>query len=235
MDSPVSSKYMSSATSDRDCQMKYRLCALIALCLSVQISIAAEKPIELDPSYKHDILVTEPQETMRYFRAYTVSFDSEDDDGQDGDADLKAIPEWVAYELRRYEGEIPSYPRPEWFTEDNLFSRRQAASSDSYHFSRVFRASFSESPQLGYDRGHLCMKHHAARLGANADWNTHTTLNCIPQRNTLNQGAWLDLEDKCAEWADYYGRIWIITGPIIYGKEPRNWLGETGEVPVGPV
>ncbi|MEZ6048292.1 MAG: DNA/RNA non-specific endonuclease [Planctomycetaceae bacterium] len=193
---------------------------------------AAEKPIVLDPSYRHDILVTQPQETMRYFRAYTVSFDSADDDGGDGTPDRKAIPEWVAYELRRFSGPIPDHNRPEWFTDPQLYARREAAGSESYHFSQVFRASHSGNAELGYDRGHLCMKHHAARMGSHADWNTHTTLNCVPQRSILNQGAWLDLENKCAEWADHYGRIWIITGPIIYGKEPRDWLGESGEVPV---
>ncbi|QDU79291.1 Nuclease precursor [Polystyrenella longa] len=212
--------------------MWFRFLIVLAVGQMVPFALAAEKPIVLDPSYRHDILVTQPQETMRHFRAYTVSFDSDDDDGGDGDADLKAIPEWVAYEMRRHTGPIPKNNRPEWFTDSDLFTRGEAARTDSYHFSQIFRASHSDSMQLGYDRGHFCMKHHAARLGAAADWNTHTTLNCFPQRNTLNQGAWLDLENKCAEWADHYGRVWIITGPIIYGKEPRNWLGEQGEVPV---
>lgn len=76
------------------------------------------------------------------------------------------------------------------------------------------------------------MKQHAWRLGENADWNTHTVLNAVPQRSKLNQGIWFDLEKKTGEWADRYGRIWIITGPIVYNNTPTRWLGQRGEIPV---
>lgn len=194
---------------------------------------AGEKEVVLDPSYRHDILQTIPRETMREYRAYTVSFDSADDDNGDGVGDRLAIPQWVAYEMRRFTGDVPKYKRPSaWFTDKELHQRGEAAKTESYHFSRKWRKANPNSPQLGYDRGHLCMKHHASRLGANADWNTHTTLNCIPQKANLNQGAWLDLEMHCEEWADLYGRIWIITGPVFYPDRPRRWLGEEGELKV---
>ena len=62
-------------------------------------------------------------------------------------------------------------------TEKALFEQGVAASDASYHFAKAWREAYPDSPQLGYDRGHMCMKHHAWRLGANADWNTHTLLN----------------------------------------------------------
>lgn len=193
---------------------------------------AAEKEVVLEPGYKHDILGTLPLETVRKYRAYSVSFDSVDDDDGDGQSDRLAIPQWVAYEMRKFTGDVPKYKRPSWFTDKELFKKGEAARTDSYHFSRKWRAAHPDSPQLGYDRGHLCMKHHASRLGPNADWNTHTTLNCIPQKADLNQGAWLDLEMHCEEWADQYGRIWIITGPVFYQDQPRRWLGEEDEIKV---
>ena len=76
------------------------------------------------------------------------------------------------------------------------------------------------------------MKQHAWRLGANADWNTHTVLNAVPQRKDFNSGIWLDLEKKTAEWADAYGAVWIVTGPIIEEKTPSDWLGEEGEMKI---
>jgi len=76
------------------------------------------------------------------------------------------------------------------------------------------------------------MKQHAWRLGGNADWNTHTVLNACPQKSKLNQGIWLDLEKKTAEWADEFGEVWVIDGPIIFNKKPSKWLGQEGEVPV---
>jgi endonuclease G len=78
------------------------------------------------------------------------------------------------------------------------------------------------------------MKQHAWRLGAEADRETHILLNACPQRSDLNQGIWLDLEIKTGMWADKYGKVWIICGPIIYGKKPDFWLGQKdlGEVMV---
>jgi competence ComEA-like helix-hairpin-helix protein len=56
-------------------------------------------------------------------------------------------------------------------------------------------------------------------------------LNAVPQRDEFNSGIWLDLEIKTAEWADLYGSVWIITGPVFYDGKPRAWLGEIGEIP----
>jgi len=111
---------------------------------------------------------------------------------------------------------------------------RVAPDDDSYHFSNAWRAEHPNSKFLGYDRGHMCMKQHGFRISADADWNTHTLLNACPQRADLNQGIWLDLEKKSGKWADKHGRVWIITGPVIYSRKPLNWLGqaELGEVMV---
>ncbi|MEM8994527.1 MAG: DNA/RNA non-specific endonuclease [Acidobacteriota bacterium] len=192
------------------------------------------KPIELDSNYQHDRWITQPQDIMREFRAFVLSFDGADDDDGDGDGDRYAIPHWVAYEIKAFPGELGAGPeRPSsWLTDRELFEDGVAAGDASYKFSRDFRRANPESPQLGYDRGHMCMKLHAWRLGVNADWNTHTTLNACPQQGELNQGIWLDLEKRTADWADRYGRVWIVAGPVIYGAGPSLWLGEDGEVPV---
>ena len=85
---------------------------------------------------------------------------------------------------------------------------------------------------LGYDRGHMCRKYHAFRLGDDADWNTHTVLNACPQKSDLNQGIWLDLENKCSAWADEYSAVWVMCGPIVYNNTPSLWIGQDGEIPV---
>ena len=64
----------------------------------------------------------------------------------------------------------------------------------------------------GFSRGHMCMKHIAWRLGANADWNTHTTINASPQIQKFNAGIWLDMENKTKDYVDKYGKIWVICG-----------------------
>ena len=45
-----------------------------------------------------------------------------------------------------------------------------APADDTYHFSLEWREQNPNSKFLGYDRGQMCMKHIAWRLGADADW-----------------------------------------------------------------
>ena len=202
------------------------------------VNAADYKPINLDPSYNHDrfsTVVTGPageQNHIRNFRAYMTVFDGADDDNGDGVEDRLAIPHYVAYEMRRYEGTLkkgPKRPSP-WITDKKLWKLRLAPKDQTYAYSTAFR---SNNPNW-YVRGHLCMKQHAWRLGANADWNTHTMLNAVPQRQNFNAGIWLDLEDLTAEWADKYGAVWVVAGPIFEPEKltPTDWLGEPkkGEV-----
>ena len=177
-------------------------------------AIGQPKPVELEPGYEHDKYVTEPQDIISEFRAYTSSFDSDDEHV------ALAQPEWVAYELRKAPRNLGKPPdRPSWFTDPVLFAQGIAPSNDSYKHSN-------------YSRGHMCMKHHAWRLGANADWNTHTFLNVCPQLQGMNAGVWLHLENLCSEWADKYDQIWIVCGPVFFQNRPTSWIGDDNEVPV---
>lgn len=190
------------------------ICLLtLVLVLALGVSATEYKPIVLDPNYSHDKWVTKPSDVIRKFRAYTVSFDSDDDGASLG------VPEWVAHEIKPHSGSLgkgPVRPNP-WMTdtEEGL-----APTDDSYKNSK-------------YDRGHMCQKYIAWRLGANADWNTHTTVNACPQSPSFNRGIWLDLEEKTAEWADSSGAsIWVICGPVFRKNQAIHWIGDPGEIPV---
>ena len=217
------------------------LCLTIALVVFVwaisTASAASFKPVILDPAYDHTRYapMCGDQDVLRHFRAYTTCFDGADDDDGDGVPDKWAVPHWVAYQIKKYPGQLGKGPkRPlRWITDVELHVQGIAPSDASYRFSRKYRKANPNSPQFGYDRGHMAMKQHAWRLGPNADWNTHTVLNACPQRAELNQGIWLDLKKKTAEWADKYGAVWIITGPVFSNRRPTTWLGEPGEVLVG--
>jgi DNA/RNA endonuclease G (NUC1) len=182
------------------------------------------KPIVLDPRYNHDQYVTTPTDIVRNFRAYMTSFDS---GGGDGEQDPSGIPHFVAYEIKKHEGELAKGPkRPStWITDKELAERGIAPKDATYRYSKAFR----DAHPNWYDRGHLCMKQIAWRMGANADWNTHTVLNAVPQRHDFNAGIWKDLEEQTAEWADSFGSVWVLTGPIIYESQPRTWLGEASK------
>ncbi len=69
-----------------------RFALLLVLLLALPLSAAEYKPIVLDSSYNHDKFGTQPVDISREFRAYTVSFDSADDDDGDEIADVWGIP-----------------------------------------------------------------------------------------------------------------------------------------------
>lgn len=173
------------------------------------------RPIELAEGYEHDRFVTLPRDHVREFRAFTTSFD-----GKDAGVAL-GVPEWVAYELRKSPDGLGSAPqRPSrWSTDSELHEAGIAPDDDSYRGS-------------GYSRGHMAMKSHAWRLGANADWNSHTVLNACPQLQGMNAGAWLALEYLTADWADHFGRVWIVCGPVFFENKEHKWIGDPGEIPI---
>lgn len=174
-------------------------------------------------AYDHDHFGTLPRDQFRQFAAFVVSFDGDDDDSGDGVADTLAVPQWVAYELRRQEGPLHPGKRPSrWTTDPELFALGLAPDDDSYQYPAAFRALHPD----WFVRGHLAMKFHAERLGPEAGRETHNLLNAVPQRPEFNGGIWQDLECLTAAWADHYGRVWIITGPIFRDRTPHGWLGE---------
>ncbi|MFC1883628.1 DNA/RNA non-specific endonuclease [Thermodesulfobacteriota bacterium] len=115
-------------------------------------------------------------------------------------------------------------------TDEELFEKGIAPEDESYDIPEKWNLENPKRPQLGHVRGLLCTKRHALRLGENAYWNAHTVLNACPQKLKLNTGIWEDLNQKTLEWADEFGSIWVITGPIIYNNKPSLWLGQNGEI-----
>ena len=83
-----------------------RLALCVLLCWPGSARSAELKPIEIPPGYEHSRWGTLPRDIVKEFCAYTTSFDSADDDDGDEIADVWAIPEWIAYEIKRYPGQL---------------------------------------------------------------------------------------------------------------------------------
>lgn len=184
-----------------------------------------------DSKYQHDRFVTNPTDIVRQSEAYMVSFDSADDNDGDGRGDTWRIPEFVAYEIKKYDGKcIPTGERPKWFCEPELVTQGVAPTDSCYAYSSTWRKTHED----WYERGHLCMKLIAERISNEAGYNTHNLLNAVPQREVFNGGIWLDLELLSAAYAQRYEKVWVVTGPIFYDKTPNVWIGEKskGEVAV---
>jgi len=209
-----------------------KLVAALAALVVMSSPLFAEtfKPNILDPSYNHDRWGTSGTGIIKDFRAYRSSFDNMDDDDGFGGPDALGVPEWVAYEIKRFDGQcIETHPRPDtWITDATLHSAGIMPDDRSYKTTKAFR----DAHPAWFARGHLAMKLIAERLGEDAEWNTHTFYNAVPQRQLFNAGIWLDLEKLTAAWAQHYGAVWIVTGPIFADRHAYAHLGDSGEFPV---
>lgn len=188
------------------------------------------RPNVLDPSYNHDRWGTSNSGILRDFRAYRSSFDDRDDDDRFGGADALGVPEWVAYEIKRFDGQcVETHGRPgEWITDDPLNDADIMPDDRSYRTTAHFR----NAHPAWFARGHLQMKFIAERQGEDAAWNTHTFFNAVPQRQSFNAGIWQDLENLTGAWAQRFGRVWVVTGPIFADRHAYARLGDAGEFPV---
>jgi len=186
------------------------------------------KEIKLDPSYEHDKWVTLPKDQVFKFAAYTTSFDGPDDNDGDGLADYWGIPEWVAFEIKKSTTDHPLEVRPKWMTDESLYNQGIAPNDSTYHVKGT-KLLKEVKGSYRYVRGHMCPKNTAERISADAAYNTHTILNACPQLQWQNNGIWKKLEKQSLDWADKYGRIWVVCGPVFFGKKPSVWLGQSGE------
>jgi endonuclease G len=201
----------------------YRTCVtlLVALCACVVLAQPEPRPDPLDPHHEHDRWETQPRDVVREYRAYITSFDGPDDNDGDGRSDLWGIPEWVSYEIDSEPDHGPFEDRPHpWLTDRGLYEEGIAPRDQSYASS-------------GFDRGHMCMREIARRLGRNADWNSHNLLNAVPQPHAFNAGLWLSLEKWTGIWANTYSKVWVICGPIVVNRagnhKPSEWIGDGDE------
>ena len=135
---------------------------------------------------------------------YVVAYDNE-----------RKNPAWVCYRLFRMDN-IKSPPRPKGFRID----RRTIA--------KVSSGDYTGST---YDRGHCAPNRGIAICyGIEAQLETFYMSNILPQKPALNQQVWESLESmEIIEYAQRYGMVWVITGPV-YGAT-INRLNSGVEIP----
>ena len=121
----------------------------------------------------------------------------------------RKIPNWVSYELLASETDGPYSRKGKNFRQDPSLSLSQADDND-------YRNS-------GWSRGHMAPAGDF-KWSDDAMWDTFYFTNCCPQNQSLNAGQWNTLEQKVRDWAKMFGKVYVVTGPII-GKNIYGTIG----------
>ena len=141
--------------------------------------------------------IHEGEEIIRYIvndstiqkPAYTVSYDV-----------LNKQPHWVAYELTSSELAGKNSRKGKNFRPDDN--------------ANVPQADYNDYRNSGWTKGHLAP-------AADFKWSdeamnyTFYFTNCSPQAEYFNQISWERLEKRVRDWANQFGKVYVVTGPII--------------------
>ena len=119
------------------------------------------------------------------------------------------IPKWVKYELIPSETDGPYSRKGMKFCQDPSTDVPQA---DDYDYRNS-----------GWSRGHMAP---AAdfKWSSQAMTETFYFTNCCPQNQSLNGGQWSTLEKKVRDWANRFGSVTVVTGPLVW----ENTYGTIG-------
>lgn len=117
------------------------------------------------------------------------------------------LPNWVAWHLTsdHIEGEAR---RPGNAWQEDIDVPEPRANSDDYRGS-------------GWSRGHMCPAGDN-KWDEEAMYETFLYTNICPQDAHLNSGDWNEIEIQCRRWAQKYGDIYIVCGPVLYNKVYRT-------------
>jgi endonuclease G len=115
---------------------------------------------------------------------------------------------WVAYEINS-ENTLGKIKRTNRFKPDPNIPGGTARNADYLH--------------SGYDKGHMAP---AADMGWSLESMTSSFYfsNISPQLPGFNRGIWKNLEEQVRFWADFYGNIFLATGPVLKDSLPTIGL-----------
>lgn len=116
------------------------------------------------------------------------------------------IPNWVAWELTASHADGPYKRNGIKFQEDEGVT--------TYDYTRS-----------GYDRGHMCPSGDN-KWSEQAQQQSFLMTNMCPQVHGLNAGDWNEMEMQCRRWAEKFGRIDIMAGPILF-KGKHETIGDS--------
>lgn len=179
--------------------------AFLSFCLSIaslQYLTCGETQAFSDNGKEHSAWgLPKPQKQLLIRIGYVVSHDPN-----------WKIPHWVSYHLTKHyvkaEALVPGKP----FKADPDLPPGQ-------------RAELADYKNSGYDRGHLARQADMRGRNKQCEFESCYLSNIAPQLPSLNQKIWLHLENKVQKWAEKFGGVWVITGPIFKDGKIRKTIG----------
>ena len=86
------------------------------------------------------------------------------------------------------------------------------------------RATLYDYRGSGWSRGHMCPAGDN-KWDAEAMYESFLFTNCCPQNNNLNSGTWNQIEMACRRWAERFGDVYIVCGPILF-RQGHQTIGQ---------
>lgn len=117
------------------------------------------------------------------------------------------LPVWVAWHFTAEHTDGPYSRKGIKFAEDEDVPAPRATNMDYVN--------------SGYDRGHICPSGDN-KWSEEAQLQSFLYTNCCPQLHNLNAGDWNELEGKCRKWAQQYGGVYIVSGPLLLNKKHKT-------------
>lgn len=165
-----------------------------------EVTASAVQTEETAPSETVDLEIpvspASLSETIKHRTAYTVSYNH----------DMRN-PNWVAWVLTKDHTTGAAKRKDFDFEDDEDMPSPVGTKADYYN--------------TGYDRGHMCP-------AGDCHWSVEAMQDCFlmtnmcPQNNNLNRGIWNTIEQQCRTWAEKYGKIYIVCGPVYLNKQHRR-------------
>lgn len=155
-----------------------------------------------DASYEVPVILSDGVSSQILSRiAYTTSYNKE-----------TRTPNWVGWVL------TSGHTDGEYARKNNMFIEDEDVPEP--------RATYKDirESECGYQRGHICPSGDN-KWSFKAQRESFLMTNICPQNPDLNQRDWKYLEEACRDWAQKYGRIYIVAGPVFRSKDYKT-VGE---------
>jgi len=113
------------------------------------------------------------------------------------------LPNWVAWHLTADHTDGPFRRMSNFYEEESV---------------AIPRATLDDYRGSGWSRGHMCPAGDN-KWDERAMYESFSLVNVCPQNASLNSGLWNSIEIDCRRWANRFGEIFIVCGPLLYNIE----------------